>query len=593
MAINQVFEQKKWSLEELFSGDDSTALESAIADMEAKAGAFEEIRNTLKEDISEESFMGIIQRIEEINRLAYRIHGFANLLFAGDTQDQKAQSLMMKTDQIMATLSNQIVFFDIWWKKLPETVAERLMNASGDYRYWLEKIRSFKDFTLTEAEEKIINIKDVTGSSALNMLYDSITNRYTFKLDVDGEEKELTRGELMVYVQQADPDLRARAYQELYRVFGEDGAVLGQIYQYLVRDWQNEQIQLRGFSSPIASRNLVNDIPDKVVDTLLEVCEKNTDIFQRYFKLKARHLKVDQIQRYDVYAPVAKSNKTYSFEQGTEMVLKAYAAFDEQVASMAQRVFDADHLDSEVRKGKMGGAFCMSVLPELTPWVLTNFQGKANDIATLAHELGHAVHSMLAADHTMFTFQSSLPLAETASTFGEMLLLDSLLAAEDDESVRRDMLFKQIDDAYATIQRQAFFALFERQAHEMVQSGASVDELADAYLENLKNQFGDSVSISDEFRWEWVSIPHIYNVPFYVYAYTFGQLLVFSLYKQYQQEGDAFKPRFLKILSAGGSQAPVRLLSDAGIDVYKSAFWQGGFDVIRELVEQLETMPLA
>ncbi|MBI9044673.1 MAG: M3 family oligoendopeptidase [Anaerolineaceae bacterium] len=561
--------------------------------MEAKAGAFEEIRNTLKEDISEESFMGIIQRIEEINRLAYRIHGFANLLFAGDTQDQKAQSLMMKTDQIMATLSNQIVFFDIWWKKLPETVAERLMNASGDYRYWLEKIRSFKDFTLTEAEEKIINIKDVTGSSALNMLYDSITNRYTFKLDVDGEEKELTRGELMVYVQQADPDLRARAYQELYRVFGEDGAVLGQIYQYLVRDWQNEQIQLRGFSSPIASRNLVNDIPDKVVDTLLEVCEKNTDIFQRYFKLKARHLKVDQIQRYDVYAPVAKSNKTYSFEQGTEMVLKAYAAFDEQVASMAQRVFDADHLDSEVRKGKMGGAFCMSVLPELTPWVLTNFQGKANDIATLAHELGHAVHSMLAADHTMFTFQSSLPLAETASTFGEMLLLDSLLAAEDDESVRRDMLFKQIDDAYATIQRQAFFALFERQAHEMVQSGASVDELADAYLENLKNQFGDSVSISDEFRWEWVSIPHIYNVPFYVYAYTFGQLLVFSLYKQYQQEGDAFKPRFLKILSAGGSQAPVRLLSDAGIDVYKSAFWQGGFDVIRELVEQLETMPLA
>ena len=245
-----------------------------------------------------------------------------------------------------------------------------------------------------------------------------------------------------------------------------------------------------------------------------------------------------------------------------------------------------------MRKGKRGGAFCSTLDPQITPWVLLNYQGRADDVATMAHELGHAIHSMLASDHTLFTFHSSLPLAETASTFGEMMLVDRLLREESDESVRRDMLFRQVDDSYATIMRQAFFALFERTAHQLVEQGASVDDLATAYLENLHTQFGNSVSIPDEFRWEWVSIPHIYMTPFYVYAYSFGQLLVLSLYQQYKQEGESFKPRYRKILSTGGSKAPVQILSEAGIDVYDMAFWQGGFNVINDLVSQLEKLPV-
>ena len=223
-------------------------------------------------------------------------------------------------------------------------------------------------------------------------------------------------------------------------------------------------------------------------------------------------------------------------------------------------VLDQKHLDSEVRKGKRGGAFCATVTPQLTPWVHVNYQGKPDDVATLAHELGHAIHSMLAFDHKMLTFHASLPLAETASTFGEMLLVDRLLADETDETVRRDLLFRQIDDAYSTIMRQAFFALFEREAHDLIHDGASVSALSEAYQKNLKRQFGDAVEVSDEFRWEWVSIPHFYRTPFYVYAYAFGQLLVFSLYRQYKAEGEAFKPRYLKILAAGGSAAPERIL---------------------------------
>ncbi|MCE1255674.1 MAG: M3 family metallopeptidase, partial [Anaerolineae bacterium] len=314
--------------------------------------------------------------------------------------------------------------------------------------------------------------------------------------------------------------------------------------------------------------------------------------FQDYFKLKAEWIKQPRLRRYDVYAPVAHSNKTYAFSQASWMVLDSFEHFDPRMARLALRVFEKQHMDSEVRKGKRGGAFCLSAVPRLTPWVHLNYQGHAEDVATMAHELGHAIHSMLSEDHSLFTWHSCLPLAETASTFGEMLLTDRLLKEETDENVRRDLLFKQIDDSYATIQRQAFFSLFERQAHDMIQQNATVDELSEAYLENLRLQFGDAVEINDEFRWEWVSIPHIYNVPFYVYAYAFGQLLVLALYRQYQSEGDSFKPRYINLLSAGGSQAPVELLAKAGIDVHQASFWQGGFDVIKDLVQQLKNMPV-
>ncbi|MCK5428029.1 MAG: M3 family oligoendopeptidase [Anaerolineales bacterium] len=590
--MTSTYTQTKWSLSPLFPSQDSQEMEAAFTELEKMVAEFETQREQLSPEIPADDFMSIIRELEGINHLAYRIYGFASLSFAADTQDQTVQAFLARVDQFMADMQNRTLFFSLWWKDLNDEAAERLMAASGDYRYWLDELRHFKPHTLSEAEEKIINIKDVTGANALHNLYDSITNRYVYKVEVEGEVKELTRGELMVYARHHDPDLRARAYQELYRVYGEDGPILGQIYQTLVRDWRNEKVGLRHFESPLAARNLVNDIPDEVVDTLLEVCKGNATLFQRFFNLKARWLRVERLRRYDIYAPVAKSEKMYDFGDASEMVLDSFREFEPRVADFAERVFVDDRLDSEVRKGKRGGAFCATIVPEMTPWVLLNYQGRAEDVATMAHELGHAIHSMLASEHSLFTYHASLPLAETASTFGEMMLIDRLLEEEEDADVRRDLLFRQMDDAYATIMRQAFFALFERQAHDMIHQGAAVNELADAYLENLQSQFGEAVEINEEFRWEWVSIPHIYQVPFYVYAYTFGQLLVLSLYQQFKAEGEAFKPRYLKILAAGGSEAPTHILSEAGLDISKAEFWQGGFDVLADLVEQLEAIPL-
>jgi len=306
--------------------------------------------------------------------------------------------------------------------------------------------------------------------------------------------------------------------------------------------------------------------------------------------LKAGLLNTKKLRRYDIYAPVTSSDKRYSYEQAVNLTLDCFAEFDPKLETLAQQVFRAGHVDSEARKGKQGGAFCSSADPALMPWVLLNYTGLARDVSTLAHEFGHAIHAMLAGHHNVFNFHSSLPLAETASTFSEMLLVDKLLELETDESVRRDILFAKVDDSYATIMRQVYFAIFERKAHEMVSKGTSADELSSAYMENLKSQFGDSLEIGDEFKWEWVSIPHIFYYPFYVYAYAFGQLLVFALYQQYKAEGAAFKPRYLELLSSGGSRSPDDILKRAGINMRDAAFWQGGFDVVSGMVDELEKL---
>ena len=590
MTETNAYTQSPWSLKDLFNGFDDANIDATYQQMEALITNFEAYRAELQAGIPTERFLVIIHAMETLEKLGYRLYGFAELSFAANTQDQKAQIAIARVQQFIADAENRTLFFSLWWKALDNENASRLLAASGDYRYWLEQIRNFKPYTLSEPEEKVVNIKNVTGNSALNMLYDSITNRYTFKLTVAGEEKELTRGELMVLARSDDADLRAQAYQELYRVYGHDAPILGQIYQNLVRDWRNENVSLRGFKSPISVRNQVNDLPDTVIETLLDVSRKNIGIFHRYFQLKAKKLGIEKLRRHDIYAPVSKSDKRFSFQQGIDLTFEAFERFDGKFARLAKRVFDEQHVDSEVRKGKMGGAFCSTLLPELTPWVLLNYQGKADDVSTMAHELGHAIHSMMAENHSLFTQHACLPLAETASTFGEMTLTDLLLERESDPSVKQDLLFRQLDDAFATILRQVYFALFERQAHEMIVKDASVDELSEAYLANLKEEFGNAVDVSDEFKYEWVSIPHIYGTPFYVYAYAFGQLLVFALYQLYKKEGEAFKPKYMRILSAGGSIAPIALLAEAGLDVTMPEFWQGGYDVINEMVNRLEAL---
>ncbi|MCA9938295.1 MAG: M3 family oligoendopeptidase [Anaerolineales bacterium] len=586
------FQQQPWSLTDLFPALDSAEVTAALATLQETAARFEQMRSRLRPDIDTAAFLDMVRQYEDVDRQASRLQGFARLSFTADTQNQRAQSFQAEMRQHIAEIINRTLFFSLWWKEIDDANAARLMDASGDYAYWLDALRRQKPYTLSESEEKIINLKNVNGVRALTTLYEAITNRYTFKLTVDGQEKELTRGELQAYYRDPDPDVRAACYRSLHHVYTQDAPILGQIYQSVVRDWRSEHLNLRGFAAPISVRNLMNDVPDAVVDTLLQVCQANAPLFHRYFRLKAQWLGVEKLRRYDIYAPFARTTKRYDFGDAADLVLRSFREFDPHIADLARRVFVENHLDSEVRKGKRSGAFCATIEPALTPWVSLSYQGRPDDVATLAHELGHAIHSLLADHHSVLTQQSSLPLAETASTFAEMLVIDRLLAEDPNPEVERDLLFTQLDDAYATIMRQAYLALFEREAHGRIAAGASVDALSDLYLDLLREQFGDALDLSDDFRVEWVEIPHIYAVPFYVYAYAFGQLLVLSLYQQYLQEGEAFKPRYKAILAAGGSAAPVVVLENAGIDVHSADFWQGGFDVVAHTLDRLAQIPL-
>jgi oligoendopeptidase F len=588
------YEQGRWSLDDLIPRSKRPEdhgkqyfdqLEGALSDLEG-------MQSILSPDITVNDFNLVLKKVERIGELVRRLGAYGQLWFAEDTHNQDALAFRGQVESVLADAHNRTLFFELWWKRLDDSTCEKLISASGDLSYYLRSLRRYKPYTLSEPVEKVIEVKNINGVNALVTLYEMLTSEFTFHMKVDGKKRSLTRSELMTFARDPNPELRKRAYMEMYRVYGEHSTILGQIYQHIVRDWADEQIKLRGFSSPISSRNLQNDVPDSVVDTLLEVCRNNTGIFQRYFRMKASWLGMEQLRRYDIYAPVGSSEKTYPFNEALSTIFASLNRFSPIMAENAKRVIDQGHLDSEVRPGKYEGAFCYGALPGITPWVLTSYNGKAEDVSTLAHELGHAIHALMAAQHSPLTFHSSLPLAETASVFSEILLLEHQLETQADPALRREILARFIDGAYATICRQAYFVLFERQAHQLIRNGTTTSALSEDYLANLYEQFGNAVDVSKEFRFEWVSIPHIYSTPFYCYAYSFGQLLVLALYKRYKQEGEAFVPTFLNILSYGGSESPEKILAESGIDTASPEFWKGGFEVLQEMIDELAEISL-
>ena len=585
-----MYKAQRWELSDLMPSAGSPEAEAFIDTVKDRLVKFTAFRETLNNQMSTDDFLTALEQYESLNADTSTLMAYSYLWFSEDTSNQDALSFKVRMQTLTADITNNTLFFELWWKNLDEAAVERLISASGDIHYYLANLRRYKPHTLSEVEERIINVKDVNGVKAVLTIYELMTSAYTFDLTVDGEEKNLTRGQLMAYASNPSANLRAGAYQELYRVYGEDTDVLAAIYTARVRDWTEEQIKLRNFTSPISVRNLQNDIPDPVVETLLSVIRKNAKLFQRFFQFKAGVLGVDKLRRYDLYAPLSETEKAYTFDDAVNLVDESYRAFSPELADKAMQVIKNNHLDAEVRSRKMDGAYCYGPLPRMIPWVLMNFTGKVRDVSTLAHELGHAVHAIMAKNHSVLTFHSPLPMAETASVFGEMLLTDKLLAEESDPLVRRTLISTFLDDAYATIIRQGYFTIFEQIAHKHILEGATPNQLHAIYLETLREQFGDALDISEDFQLEWTAIPHIYDRPFYCYAYAFGNLLVLGLYRKYKEIGTSFAPDYLRILAYGGSASPDHIIHEAGFDMASAEFWQGGFDLLSEMLDQLETL---
>lgn len=566
-------------------------LERRIKDVRAEAKSFARIKNRLKPRISSKDFIRIIKRLERLDEKASVVGGYASLLYAADTQSDTATALMMRMNKLGAEISNMTLFFDLWWKRgIDKSNADRLIKDAGQLQNHLKHQRTIAKYSLAESEEKIINTLDVTGATALVKLYDKITGAFEYTVTVSGRKKTMTREELTNLVRSPRAATRKAAYTTLFGRYSKERGVLAEIYQNIVQNWYDEGIKIRGYASPISIRNTANDIDDRTVSVLLDVCQKNAPVFGAFFRQKAKMLGVRKLRRYDMYAPLPRSDqKRYPYDKSVRLVLESLAGFSPTLAGYAKRVFDENHVDSAVRKGKRDGAFCSTLAPNITPFVLINFTQKGRDLFTLAHELGHAVHSIAASDKSILVHDAPLPLAETASTFSEMLMYEKI--SEDlDAEQKKTVLAEKLDDLYATVGRQSYFTLWEVQAHKKITGGATADDLSDLYLANLQDQFGSAVDVSKDFAVEWSCIPHFYHAPFYCYAYAFGNLLALSLFSRYKKEGSGFARTYIDILAAGGSQKPRDLLLSHGLDISSPSFWQDGFDYIAEQQKMLSKL---
>ena len=586
------FQLGGWDLSELAKNPKSVAFQKQIQELEKQAMKFEKNKTKLKSKISPKEFKNILQQVEKISENMSKIGGYASLSYSSDTQSDEATSLMTRMSKLGSEISNKILFFDLWWKtQVDEKNAKRLMENTGDLREYLAHKRLFAKYALSEPEERIINTLDVTGISALVKLYDKITNAFEYQMKVGNKNKTMTREQLTNFVRSTNPKIRETAYKTILTKYVENKGVIGEIYQNIVLNWKDEGIEIRGYDSPISMRNIGNDVDDKTIESLLSVCKKNSPVFQKFFAQKAKMLKMKKLRRYDVYAPAAANikEKNYTYNKSVKLVFESLGKFSGVLEEHARKVFNENHIDSAIRQGKRDGAFCSTLTPKITPFVLVNFTGKSRDVFTLAHELGHAVHSQAAQNRSILVQDAPLPLAETASTFSELLLYDNLSDKISDNE-KKIMLSEKIDDLYATILRQSFFTIFEVDAHKQIGDGTTIDEISKIYLQNLKEQFGNSVNISEDFAIEWSCIPHFYHTPFYCYAYSFGNLLALSLFQRYKKEGKDFVPSYINILAAGGSQKPEKLLSEYGFNIRSPKFWQEGFDYIKEQVKALSSL---
>ena len=582
----------KWNLDELVKNPDRTVFDQKLAKIESNAKRFEKIKKSLNPKISSGKFLRLLRDIENITEKSSVIGGYASLRYSENTQSDEATSLLTRITKFGSDIENRLLFFDLWWKKqVDEKNARRLIKSAGQFSEYLRFKRLLAKYSLSEPEERIINTLDVTGVSGLVKLYDKITNAYVYVVTVDGKKRTMNREQLTTLVRSKKAKTREAAYKSLFSKFSENKGVTGEIYQNIVLNWRDEGVGMRGFSYPIMIRNISNNVDNETAKILLDVCKKNSKIFQKYFLQKAKLLGMKKLRRYDLYAPRKSKikEKNYSYDKSVKLVLESLSKFSPVLSEDARGVFKKKHVDSVIRPGKTVGAFCSTPSPKITPYVLVNFTGKSRDVFTLAHEIGHAIHSISASGKSILVSDASLPLAETASTFSEMLLYDKLSETVSEQE-KKTMLSEKIDDFYATIGRQSFFTLFEIEAHKRIANSITVDEISKTYLHNLNEQFGSSVKVSEDFGIEWSCIPHFHHAPFYCYAYAFGNLLALSLFQRYKKEGKSFAPTYIEILSAGGSKKPEKLLRESDIDIAKPRFWQDGFDYIQDQVKELSKL---
>ncbi len=578
-----------WDLADLYAATDDPALDRDLeaADREA-AELAADYRGRL-DGLDAAGLAGLVTRYETCLERAGRAGSYAHLSWSTDTGDAARGALLQKLTERSARLHQTLLFFELEWAALPEEQAEELEadERLAHYRHFLRVTRRTRPHLLTEPEERVLSEKSVTGRRAWIRYFDEVHGAAKFQLD----GAEIQREELLNTLHQADRPLRQRAAAGLTEGLRALLPTSTFVFNTLLADKAAED-RMRSFPSWISDRNLDNQVDGAVVDALVSAVVGRYDIVERYYRLKRRLLDVDELFDYDRYAPLAAESRRYHWDDAVETVLSAYRRFNGRLGEQAARFFDNAWIDAPIRPRKRGGAFCHSCVPSVHPYLLLNYQGQPRDVMTLAHELGHGVHGLLAAPRGYLQFHTPLTTAETASVFGEMLVFRDLIDREGDRRERLAMLVRRIEDTFATVFRQTAMNRFEEAIHEARRSDGELtqERFAELWLSTQRAMFGDSVTLSDDYGAWWSYIPHFVHTPGYVYAYSFGELLVLALYARYREVGDSFADSYVEMLAAGGSDWPHRIMQPLGVDLTDPGFWDRGLAMIEQMVEEAEEL---
>ncbi|HYB28100.1 MAG TPA: M3 family oligoendopeptidase [Solirubrobacteraceae bacterium] len=580
----------EWDLAPLLEGEEDRArAESMLDEAKERATRFSETYAGKVAELDAEGLRTAMYELEVINELIGRVGSYASLRFATDTADPARGALLQLVQERATEIETLLLFFELDWAKLDDDRARELL-ASADldrYRHHLESVRRYRPHLLSESEEKVLTEKSISSNSAWARLFGEVVAALRVGLDDD----ELTLDVALSRLQWADRDIRRGAAGAVSAALEPGLRTRAFIYNTLVYDKSVED-RLRRYPHWLASRNLANEASDESVMALIQAVRARYDIPQRWYRLKAKLIGVEKLADYDRSAPVLATDITYSFGEARELVLDTYQSFAPVAGDVTRRFFDERWIDAPPRPHKRGGAFCAYTVPSVHPYVMLNFTAQRRDVLTMAHELGHGLHAALAQPQGVFHQSTPLTLAETASVFGEALVFGRLLADTSDEEQRLGLLAERIDGAIATVFRQMAMNRFEHLVHTRRRSEGelSADRIGELWVESQRELFGDSVEITEGYRMWWSYVPHFINTPGYVYAYAYGLLLALSVYSRYLDEGESFVPRYLELLSAGGSRSPEQLADIVGIDLTDPGFWDAGLALVEQQLSEAEEL---
>ncbi len=576
-----------WDLEPLVEGEGEDGVERRLSEALTRAQAFAAGRAGKLDELDSAGLREAMNELAEIYELVARAGYYAALRFSTDTADPANGALLQSVQEQETAIQTTLLFFELEWAALSDERAEELLAGEGlDFcAHHLRNVRRYREHLLSEPEEKILTEKSLTGASAWTRLFEELTS--AIEVDVEGEQVALDVA--LSRLQFADPDVRRTTAEAVTAALAPGLRTRAFLFNTLLADKATDD-RLRRYPHWLAARNLANEASDESVQALIEAVRGRYEIPRRWYRLKAKLLGVERLADYDRMAAVTEDEVSYPFAHAREIVLDCYSSFSPELGALVKRFFDERRFVAPVRPGKRGGAFCAAAVPSVYPYVLLNYTSRRRDVLTLAHELGHGVHFALAARQGVYHQSTPLTLAETASVFAETVVFGRLLAEDSSPASRLALLAENLEDTIATVFRQVAMNRFEDLVHtaRRAEGELSVERFGELWTESQAELLGDSVEITDGYRSWWSYVPHFIGSPGYVYAYAYGQLLALSVYQRYEQQGPELVPRYLEMLSAGGSRSPEELGQIVGIDLADPGFWDAGLDLVEHQLLQAE-----